>query len=338
MKGSMRGAAKWRVLVLALALAVVGAACGDDAGGDDETKVVGFISPGDTNDGGFYQSHLRSVEAFVQEAGWELIAVDRVAPADAVPEMNNLVAQGVDVVASAGGTEFVEAIREASEENPDVDWLLVGGSDAPTENYANATQNYAEIHYLAGVAAALWFERTGNDAVIGFVTGPEFDFTQLVPRALEAGLTTRIPDGEVLSTYTGDFNDAGLAVEATRGQLGAGATLMYPFLGGATGGVITEATEAGVALMIQPENSCDRGAAISVLFSQGTMLRSMLEEYAAGDLEEGQQRIFRVGQDPDVVGAIICDATAEEQEILDDLAASIADGDVIPEDLLEAGE
>jgi basic membrane protein A len=300
-----------------------------DVNGDGKV-VVGFVSAGDTNDGGFYEAQVTPSREFAEAQGWEFILVDLVRPNDAVAEMQNLARQDVDIIVSGGGSELVDATQQVSEEESEIAWILLGGSEQPTEFYANATQDYNEVHYLAGVAMALVLERTGGDT-IGFIAGPELDFTQTAAKALEVGLHTRMADGEVLVTHTGDFNDAALGIEAATAQISQGADIIYPFLGGAARPVIDEALAADVLVAVQPENRCEGGdAAVSVVFSQGQYGLGLLEAFAAGEFEEGVQRVFHIGADPEQVNAIICDATPEEQEVLDQVAADIASGEIDP--------
>ena len=43
-----------------------------DINGDGQV-IVGIASPGDTNDGGFYQSFVDGARSFAEEAGWTVI-------------------------------------------------------------------------------------------------------------------------------------------------------------------------------------------------------------------------------------------------------------------------
>lgn len=330
------------------ATAVATTAPSDDSeepAGDDETDetsapagdvTVGFVSAGDSNDGGFYQSQMEPARAFAEERGWEFVLVDRVRPANAAAEMRNLARQNPDVIVAAGGTEHIDAVQEVSAEFSDITWLHLGGSDAPTEFYSNATQDYAEIHYLAGVGMALLLERDGGDTV-GFVGGPELDITVTSHRGILAGLRSINPDGEVLVTHTGDFNDAGLAIEATRAQINQGAEIMYGFLGGAAGALIGEAIESEVMVAVQPENRCASGDfAMSVVFSQGQFAVGLLTAYEDRTLVPGEQTVFRIGVNPTQVNVILCDATDDEQAVLDDVAEQIASGAIDPRAEIEA--
>jgi basic membrane protein A and related proteins len=297
----------------------------------EEPKKIAFLSAGDANDGGFYQSQVTPAREFAEARGWEFVLVDRVRPANAAAEMRNLARQNPDVVIAGGGTEHIDALVEVAPEYPDIAWLRLGGATPPTEHYASATQDYAEIHYLAGVGAALFLERSGGET-IGFVAGPELPFTVVAHKGLAAGLKSRLDAGQVLVTHTGDFNDAGLAVEAARAQISAGADLMYGFLGGAIGAFIGEANSAGVPLAIQPEDRCGGGGfAMSVIFSQGRFAVGLLTAYAEGRLEMGTETIFRIGKDPEQVNVVLCDASAEEQAILDEITAGIASGAIDPQ-------
>ena len=51
-----------------------------------------------------------------------------------------------------------------------------------------------------------------------------------------------------------------------------------------------------------------------------------MKEIVAGTLQEGQTKNFKVGVDPEP-GAVICNATPEEQAAMDTVYQEIANGD-----------
>src|SRR6188768_2062309 len=101
-----------------LAFALIAAACGDDDdststgsegsnGGDssescvgeagcippnqpdvngDGTVKIGVLSPGDTNDNGYYESFVVTARQFAEDEDWDLTILDKVNPSDAAEQ------------------------------------------------------------------------------------------------------------------------------------------------------------------------------------------------------------------------------------------------------------
>jgi basic membrane protein A len=307
----------------------------------DGKVVIGLAVGGDVNDGGFYQSVRDFAAEFVDENGWELIVVDQIDPADYVTEFGNLARQGLDMVVTVGGVTPYDAMMQLScrDEFSDVAWVMLAGTAAeiPNECFINVRDDVFEINYITGVAAALVMQRS-EATTAGFISGPELDFSVAARRAFEAGIKSQIPDAELLFAYTGSMDDAALAVEAARAQIGRGAHIVYPYLGGATNAVAAEANDADVFVLASAVNRCDDPSYDFIgagLFSKAPYLVPLLAEFRDGELRVGFQRVFRVGIDEEP-GTVICDATADEQAILDQVAADIASGAIVPQELAEA--
>ena len=64
---------------------------------------------------------------------------------------------------------------------------------------------------------------------------------------------------------------------------------------------------------------------VSFSHDGGDYLNAVMKEIVAGTLKEGQTKEFKVGVDPEP-GAVICNATPEEQAKMDAVYKEIADG------------
>jgi hypothetical protein len=76
---------------------------------------------------------------------------------------------------------------------------------------------------------------------------------------------------------------------------------------------------------------------MGILYNPALFLPTVIEGFSNGDIVEGEQfALYGVGDaetlglsDPNQgVGAVICDATPEEQQVLDDVRAKIASGEI----------
>ena len=306
-----------------------------DINGDGQV-ILGIASPGDTNDGGFYQSFVDGARSFAEEAGWTVIVSDFINPAESETAIADLARQNVDFLA-VGATELQDGLDAiaCSEEFEHIAMYLNGTLTSEHPCYGQSSDNYFEIHWLLGVAAAQLLERTGGTKA-GFIGGPELAFVVVASKSMEAGLKSINPDYELVVTYTGSFNDAALGIEAARAMIGQDIGVIHTFLGGAmfpTGGFIAE---NGGAAMSASANTCFPGSpfAGASLFPPGDYLVANLRDFAAGTYREGAIRRFYVGINPEP-GAILCDPTSEEQATLDDVIARIGSRDLVPEELIE---
>jgi basic membrane protein A and related proteins len=299
----------------------------------DGQVVIGVLSPGDTNDNGYYESFVTTAQQFAEENGWELLIVDKINPADAVAQARAMCRQRVDMVAVAA-SELKDAIPVAEE--PECEgsvWYVAGGAGVEqTPYFVQTTDDVFESQFAAGYASGLVMDQQGATKA-GFVTGPELDFSIQAFQAFEAGIKEVVPNAKVVATYTGDFDDSALGREAAQAQLSQGVELLYPYLGGATDAVASLGAENGVPSVTPGTDRCsDDRFAISSLFSPGELFAGSLQDFAEGDLRIGVTKQFRIGKDP-VPSAKICPHVENADDLqakLDDLMERIGSGEIDP--------
>lgn len=308
-----------------------------DINGDGEVR-IGIASPGDTNDGGFYQSFVDGARAVADELGWTVIVSDFINPVDAETALADLARQNLDFLA-VGATELQDGIDAISceEEFEHIAFYLNGTLTDAHPCYGQSSDDYFEIHWLLGVAVAQLLERSGATTA-GFIGGPELAFVVVAAKSMEAGMKSIDPDFELVVTYTGDFNDAALGIEAARAMIDQDIGVIHTFLGGAmfpTGGFIAE---SGGAAISASANTCFPGSpfAGASLFPPGAYLAANLRDFNDGAFREGVIRPFKVGIDPEV-GAVLCDPTPEEQATIDEVVARMGSGELIAAELVDLG-
>ncbi|HEY9557632.1 MAG TPA: BMP family ABC transporter substrate-binding protein [Acidimicrobiales bacterium] len=301
-----------------------------DVNGDGTVK-IGVLSPGDTNDNGYYESFVLTAREVAEEEGWELTILDKVNPADSAEQARNLCRQEVDMVAIAAG-ELADAIPVAEEEVcAGAVWYVAGGAGVEqTPYFFQTSENPGKTQFVTGYATGLAMEALGTTKA-GYVTGPELDFSTTTFDAWTAGIKETLPDAETVATYTGDFDDSSLGQEAARTQLAQGVGILYPYLGGATDAV-AEAGAAGGVLSITPgTDRCGEDSfAISSIFSPGDYFAAVLEDFKAGTVELGVTRMFEIGADP-VPAVKVCptvDGHEEIQSKIDAMVDDIVSGEV----------
>jgi basic membrane protein A and related proteins len=350
-----------RSIAVAVALALLTAACGDDdddaapatqppattAGAEttaappddaatsldtngDGKVVFGVATPGPRDDGAYYQALVQGVEAFSAAQGFEPpIIVDNIDPAQAETELRNLARQNVDVIAVGAG-EIGDPLAALTEEFSDIFWYCncgAGAGDIP--GLAQTNDDSSEISYTAGYATGLLLQEADstNAAFLGCC---DLDFEKEAYIAFEQGLQAVDPSFTMTYIPTGDFNDVAGATEAFNQARAAGAGAVYPFLGGAHEAVVQLANENDVIVMSAgTSNACERDDLtydIAVQFDAGDYLQTIFEKILSGELTEGDSYTFRVGEF-EKVGAKLCDGTSEQVAALDDVRARIAAGE-----------
>ena len=310
---------------------------GVDVNGDGHIT-IGHVVAGDRNDGGFYQGQVDAVVAFAEANGHTAIVVDQINPGAAREAFENLARQGVDLIIG-GGSELRDGFIPVSDDPTfsDINFILVAGFPPTSGGYATAAANENEAHFMGGVAAGLLLERTGGTTAC-ITAGPELDFVKNMAASMNAGLA-HLQDGygqaaeaEMLVTFTGDFEDASLAQEAATAQINQGCEIIYPYLGGALPAVWGTAAESGVGVMATSMDLCgipDLGfMTMSIMYNPALYLGEIISSFLSGGLSEGELlAIYGVGSGTGV-GAKLCDASADEQTILDEVRAAISGGEI----------
>jgi basic membrane protein A len=297
----------------------------------DGTVKIGVLSPGDTNDNGYYESFVVTAREFADTEGWELVILDQVNPADSAEQARNLCRQGVDMVAIGAG-ELADAVPVAEEEVcANTVWYVAGGAGIEQTPYFFQTNEVpGPTQYVTGYAAGLVMEALGVDKA-GYVTGPELDFSTTTFAAFTAGIKKTLPDAETVATYTGDFDDSALGQEAATAQLAQGVGILYPYLGGATDAVADAGFADGVLSITPGTDRCAEDKfAISSIFSPGAYFAGALNDFKDGKIELGVTRLFEIGKDP-VPSVEVCPSVEGYegiQEQVDALIADIAAGEV----------
>jgi basic membrane protein A len=294
--------------------------------------VVGVLSPGDTNDNGYYESLVSAARDYSDGEGWQLVVVDRVNPVDAVEQTRNLCRQGVDFLAVAD-LQLQDALPVAGEPVCEgvIFYLVTGGNEAKLNgNFFVTGEDVNESQVTTGYATGLVM-RDLDVTKAGFIGGPELAFVNDSYRAWGNGIRLVLPDATFVQTLTGSFDDSALGQEAAQAQISEGAGIIYPYLGGAIGAAASAAAQSDVLSIAPGTDRCaEPQFAVSSLFPPGDYFRASLERLKAGEIKMGERIIFRVGVD-DVVGATICPSVPNADALnaeLDQFMADVAAGDV----------
>jgi basic membrane protein A len=310
-----------------------------DVNGDGKV-VIGIMSPGDTHDNGYYQSFVSEAESYAKQNGWEIRTVDKINTSDAVNQARNLCRQRVDLIA-IGASELKDALTAAPEPTcKGIEWYMSAGTGVTQTPYFAQSKDFVnESLYAAGYAAGLVLKQNGGTKA-GYITGPELDFSKQAAKAYTVGLKAVVPNAEVITTYTGDFDDSAKAKEAARAQLAKGVKVLYPYLGGATDAVTGLANAANVPALTPGTDRCADTTvkyAVSVIFSPGAYFAAVLKDFKAGTLKMGEAREFHLGKDP-VPTVKICQPHGDQQQKLQQVIQDVGAGKLNVDGLIAAAK
>ena len=308
-----------------------------DANGDGRV-LLGVAAAGPRDDGAYYQALVDAATEISAAQGWDApIVIDNIEPAVADTELENLVAQGVDIIAVGAG-EIADPLPDLVERYPDVFWYCNCGTGYPqTPGVALSTNDGAEIEYVVGVAAGLILQERGGDTAY-MIGCCDLGFEVETELAMRLGMKSIDPSYDVVYTPTGnypfDFDNVAGATEAFNVALDAGMDLLYPYLGGAHEPLVQLANEHGVPVTSAGASDVctrtDLNWDMAALFDGGDFARAVFPLIVSGQFEEGSIYKFAVGRDPEV-GALICGATAEQQSILEQAHADVFNGHCLAE-------
>ena len=301
---------------------------------DDGMVRFAVVTEGSRDDGAYYQALVERVEVISATAGYEIpLIVDQVDPANARAELENVVAQGADIIA-IGSSNLADGNEDLFLEHDEIFWYCNCGSGyQDTPGLLRSADSGAELNISAGYATGLLLQDRGADRAV-FLGCCDLNFEVESFTAFEFGL--QLVDESFEATYvpTGNFafdfeNTAG-ATEAYNTAVDEGIAAVYPFLGGAHEPIVRLANADGLIVMTAGSSQgCERDDLtydLEVMFDAGDYLAPIFDEILIGTAEEGGARRFTVGIDPEV-GASLCNPTADQEQALADLNARIGAGE-----------
>ena len=279
-------------LVLLLATACGSSDSGDasDTTEDGTQKLrVAFVIPGSISDGAFGTLSYAGVQA-VQEEPYieEAVYVEGIdAATDASKAIRDYVAAGYDVVWAQSGLHSA-SVMEIAPEFPENVFVTLAATpeDQTFDNVWFAANECESAYYAAGALAA----QTTQSKVIGVVGGRENPLYVACATAYAEGAHSVDPDVEVLTVFTGDFNDPIKAKEAAASQIQSGADVIVHFQDLGMTGVIAAAEEALAAgnqvwVIGKGVDQYDQAPDVtltSVIFDYGAAMKNVLTEIANG--------------------------------------------------------
>lgn len=302
-----------------------GRATGTDASGNIK---VAILTPGSTSDNGYNADAARTKQAIEDQLGLEVALSESVDAANQADVYRQFASQNYDLAIGWGG-QFTDGAVEVAPEFPDTDFLVVNSNAENGSNLGSVDSSIEDWQFMAGWLAA----KLSTSGKIGWIGAQCFPATAANLRGTEQGAKYANPDIQVLSTFTGDFEDPTVASQAAQAMIEEDADVLTGNLNNGWAGVIEAAGSADVPVITEwADNSATAPDTIvsSVLKSLSSFVVEEVQKVMNGNFE-GKFSLYGL---PDEWGPVMANT-----QLLDDslhqeslnVQAQIASGDIKPE-------
>ena len=201
---------------------------------------IAIALPGVISDQAWNQSGYEGLNLAKQKLNAEVAYVEQVAQADQTEALTDFGRRGYNLVFAHGG-QFDAAIEQVAPQFPNTFFVGVNGN-IKGENIASLRIDHLQGSYLCGIIGAAM----SKSNKLAYIAGQEFPATQDELRGFELGAKSVKPNIQIVSTFTGDWNDVAKAKEATLALISSGADVIYQWLDSAAPAVLQAASDKGV--------------------------------------------------------------------------------------------
>lgn len=221
-----------RAPIAAAALSVLALACG---GG--ERAGVALLTPGPVTDHGWNAAAYEGLARIHAELAVPVAHVQVKTPSDFEEQFRDFAARGA-WLEFGHGFEFQDAAARAARDFPKTVFITTSGSTM-LPNMAPMVFELEQATYLCGMAAA----RLSKTGVVGAVGGVQIPSVASTFLAFEGGVHAVDPKATVRTVYTGSFDDAAAARQATLALADQGCDVVIHNADAAGAGVFQAARE-----------------------------------------------------------------------------------------------
>ncbi len=201
---------------------------------------VAIVLPGIISDKAWNQAGYEGVETAKKQLKVETAYAEKVGQADQVEALSDFARRGYKIVYAHGG-QFDAAIQQVAPQFPNTFFIGVNGNISG-QNIASLRIDHLQTSYLCGIIGA---SMTKSNK-IAYIAAQSFQATDEELRGFELGAKSVKPAIQITSSYTGDWNDAAKAKEATLALISAGADVIYQWLDNASPAVLQTCAEKKV--------------------------------------------------------------------------------------------
>lgn len=208
---------------------------------DAKNLKVAIVLPGIITDKAWNQVGYEGVKTIEKKLGVETAYVENVAQADQVEVLSDFARRGYNLIYAHGG-QFDAAIRQVAPQFfPDTYFVGVNGT-VSGKNMASLRIDHLQASYICGIIGA---SMTKSNKM-AYLAAQSFQATNEELRGFQLGAKSVKPNIQIVPSYTGDWNDAAKAKEATLALISSGVDVIYQWLDNASPAVLQTAGEKGV--------------------------------------------------------------------------------------------
>jgi len=201
---------------------------------------VALLTPGPVSDAGWNASAFEGLQLVKKELGAETALVQTRSPADFEDAMRDFASRGFQIV-FAHGFEYTDSALKVGKLFPNT-WFIVTSGSACSANVASVAFKIEEAAYVEGALAG----GVSKSGIVGAIGGIQIPSIRLTFEGYKLGVNSVLPQGRVLISYTGSFDDVGAAKEAALAQVSRGADLLLQNADAAGLGVIEAAKQSHI--------------------------------------------------------------------------------------------
>jgi len=201
---------------------------------------VALLTPGSISDAGWNAAAYDGLQRIKQQLDADTALVQTTSPADFEDAFRDFAGRGFNLI-FANGFEYTDIALKVARLFPKTEFVVASGS-ASSENVASLTFRIEEAAYVEGVLSG----ELSKSGIVGAIGGIELPAIKLTFDGFKRGFLSVRPNGRVLVSYTGSFDDVGAAKEAALAQVGRGADLLVHNADAAGLGVFQAAAQAHI--------------------------------------------------------------------------------------------
>ena len=201
---------------------------------------VALLSPGPVSDAGWNALAYEGLLAVRDQVGAEVTQIQTKTPAEFEEGFRDFARRGFRLV-FGHGFEFQEAAATVSPDFPETVFITTSGNTV-RPNVAPMRFMLEEATYLEGMLAG----RLSRSKKVGVIGGMEMPAVKSTVMAFEAGVKAVAPQGEVITIYTGSWEDVAAGKEAALALIRRGCDVLFHNADAAGLGVFQAAQEKRV--------------------------------------------------------------------------------------------
>ena len=283
-------------MVGVLMISSIGCSNGNSGDGDEVDIKVGIVADGaGFGSQSFNDIALTGTKKATDEFGIELLQMEVKEESDKANTLRTLVGQGVNLFIIPG-SGMLDAVKEVAQEYPDAKFAVLDTGIEGVDNITSAEYREHEAAFLLGSLGALLTETKK----LGFIGGIRGEIQDRFEYGYKAGAQYIDPSIEVISSYTGTFNDVGKGKEIANMMYKQGIDYIAPTAGACNLGVFQAANEANMkcfgAADGQFHNMPDNILASQVKYIDNVAY-TVIKDLVNGNFAGGQVKEYGIAED-----------------------------------------